>query len=68
MIMMRRAFIIALAAGGLSGMLQSQAWAQEKIKIGMIADFTGPFAVVGQRLKAGMETLHERARPQGRGA
>jgi branched-chain amino acid transport system substrate-binding protein len=54
MIMMRRALVIALAVGGLSA-LQSPAWAQEKIKIGMIADFTGPFAVVGQRLKAGME-------------
>jgi branched-chain amino acid transport system substrate-binding protein len=34
----------------------SAASAQEKIKIGVIADFTGPFAMSGTMLRQGMET------------
>jgi branched-chain amino acid transport system substrate-binding protein len=30
--------------------------AQDKLRIGMISDFTGPFATVGTRLRYGMET------------
>jgi len=41
--------IVAMIAG-------SAACAQEKIKIGMIADFTGPFALSGTMLRQGMET------------
>jgi branched-chain amino acid transport system substrate-binding protein len=40
-----------IALGGSSTGTQ----AQEKIKVGIISDFTGPFAVVGVRLKQGME-------------
>ena len=34
----------------------SAACAKEKIKIGMIADFAGPFALSGTMLRQGMET------------
>jgi len=41
--------IAAMTAGGAAG-------AQEKIRIGVIADFTGPFASSGTMLRQGMET------------
>jgi len=44
--------ILAIAAVTASG----AAGAQEKIKIGVIADFTGPFATSGALLQQGMET------------
>ena len=43
---------LALVAFGGSS---TGASAQEKIKVGIISDFTGPFAVVGARLRHGME-------------
>jgi branched-chain amino acid transport system substrate-binding protein len=45
----------ALAMGIWSGSTGA-GFAQEKIKIGMIADFTGPFAAVGTMLRQGMDT------------
>ena len=44
-----------LAAGALAG-TSPAALAQEKIKIGMIVDFSGPFAAVGTMLRQGLET------------
>jgi branched-chain amino acid transport system substrate-binding protein len=44
----------ALALVALGGSLTG-ASAQEKIKVGIISDFTGPFAVVGARLRHGVE-------------
>jgi len=44
--------ILAIAAVTASGAVS----AQEKIKVGVIADFTGPFALSGTMLRQGMET------------
>jgi branched-chain amino acid transport system substrate-binding protein len=54
MIAWRLVAAAALALVALGG-ASSGAAAQEKIKVGIISDFTGPFAVVGVRLKQGME-------------
>ena len=44
-------------AGAAFAVLVGPAAAQEKIKIGMIVDFSGPFATVGTMLRQGAETF-----------
>jgi branched-chain amino acid transport system substrate-binding protein len=54
---MARRFIAAMAlALGAVSLGTSPVAAQEKIKIGMIVDFSGPFATVGAMLRQGAET------------
>src|SRR5215469_17017346 len=53
----RRLLTAGLLAGCLLPAWSMQAPAQEKLRIGMISDFTGPFANVGIRLRYGIETF-----------
>jgi branched-chain amino acid transport system substrate-binding protein len=50
----RRALLVSGATLALA--LFSPAWAQEKIKIGIIGQFSGPFAEVGKQFREGVET------------
>ena len=52
----RRFVAAALLAACLLPASSLVAVSQEKLRIGMISDFTGPFANVGTRLRYGMET------------
>ena len=52
----RRLVVAMLLAGCLLPASSMTAAAQEKLRIGMISDFTGPFANVGIRLRYGIET------------
>jgi branched-chain amino acid transport system substrate-binding protein len=49
--------VVALFAVWATALLVVPASAQDKLKIGIISDFTGPFATVGTRLRYGMETF-----------
>src|SRR5271154_3359870 len=53
---MRRGHVLGGIVAIAAVIASSAACAQEKIKIGMIADFTGPFALSGTMLRQGMET------------
>src|SRR5262245_5560655 len=52
-----RAMTATLLAIGLLPASSLQTLAQDKLRIGMISDFTGPFANVGIRLRYGIETF-----------
>jgi branched-chain amino acid transport system substrate-binding protein len=53
----RRLLTTGVLAGCLLPAWSMQAPTQEKLRIGMISDFTGPFANVGIRLRYGIETF-----------
>src|SRR3569833_1258585 len=53
----RRLLTATLLAGCLLPACVVEGSAQEKLRIGMISDFTGPFANVGIRLRYGIETF-----------
>lgn len=50
----RRAAAACLA---LAAIVPAGAWAQEKIKIGVVGQFSGPFALVGQNYKDGIQAF-----------
>jgi branched-chain amino acid transport system substrate-binding protein len=52
----RRLLLTMAIAGCVLPAISAGASAQEKLKIGIISDFTGPFANVGIRLRYGIET------------
>ncbi len=49
------ASIRVLAAALASAALSSTAMAQGVVKVGVIAEFSGPFAAYGQQIEAGMK-------------
>ena len=53
----RRLVVALLLTGSVLPASSMTAAAQEKLRIGIISDFTGPFANVGIRLRYGIETF-----------
>jgi len=54
--MSSRKLLISAVAAGLALCAAAPAVAQDKLRIGIVSDFTGPFANVGTRLRYGIET------------
>src|SRR5262245_1052040 len=54
--MLKRITLSILLAGSVLPGISVSTHAQEKLRIGIISDFTGPFANVGIRLRYGIET------------
>ena len=50
-------FALALSLGSIAALTTPAAHAQEKIRIGILGQFSGPFAVVGKKYREGIESF-----------